>query len=296
MNDVLPSQSPKKSEEEEAIHSFSSGASSPIEAAPLSFVVCHCRSEGPHTPFIMDGHTSHHKRECKEDKRAPLVPTFTPLPTDHHHHHDALPTVFLKQKRIVQLPLYRSIPNLSPSSLFDTNKSNSSDGSSAAKYNNGWDDENFDYIVTPGDVLDGRYRIKECIGKGSFGQVVRAVDMESSSSSSSDHHHQAAAEVAIKIIKSNPPFLKQAESEIELLTLLREKDPDDQHNIGTYDQLERATFCFIKYETSALTVFPPISLSRVSAALLSSPYCTTTDPPSATVDSFHASQPPVPSV
>jgi dual specificity tyrosine-phosphorylation-regulated kinase 1 len=88
--------------------------------------------------------------------------------------------------------------------------------------NNGWDDENFDYIITPGELFYGRYRIKERIGKGSFGQVVRAEDIESK------------REVAIKIIKSKKPFLKQAETEIELLTHLWEKDPEDQHNIGTF--------------------------------------------------------------
>lgn len=89
--------------------------------------------------------------------------------------------------------------------------------------NNGWDDDNFDYIVTQGEMFYDRYRIKERIGKGSFGQVVRAEDIES---------HR---EVAIKIIKSKKPFLMQAKTEIELLTHLWEKDPEDQHNIGTCD-------------------------------------------------------------
>ena len=86
--------------------------------------------------------------------------------------------------------------------------------------NNGWDDENYDYIVTSGEMFYGRYVIKERIGKGSFGQVVRAVDTETQ------------RDVAIKIIKSKKPFLMQAKTEIELLTHLCEKDPDDQNNIG----------------------------------------------------------------
>lgn len=93
--------------------------------------------------------------------------------------------------------------------------------------NNGWDDENYDYIITPGELFYGRYRIKERIGKGSFGQVVRAEDIESK------------REVAIKIIKSKKPFLMQAKTEIELLTHLWEKDQDDQHNIGKL----RFSFC-----------------------------------------------------
>jgi hypothetical protein len=92
----------------------------------------------------------------------------------------------------------------------------------AGTNNNGWDDENYDYIVTQGELFYGRYKIKERIGKGSFGQVVRAEDIETK------------REVAIKIIKSKKPFLLQAKTEIELLTHLFEKDPEDQHNVGTY--------------------------------------------------------------
>ena len=89
-------------------------------------------------------------------------------------------------------------------------------------HNNGWDDENYDYIVTSGELFYGRYRIKERIGKGSFGQVVRAEDTEN------------GKDVAIKIIKSKKPFLIQAKTEIELLTHLNEKDIEDQHNIGKF--------------------------------------------------------------
>mmetsp|Transcript_21478 Transcript_21478/g.52919 ORF Transcript_21478/g.52919 Transcript_21478/m.52919 type:complete len:657 (+) Transcript_21478:310-2280(+) len=85
--------------------------------------------------------------------------------------------------------------------------------------NNGWDDENYDYIINPGELFYNRYRIQERIGKGSFGQVVRAEDVETKQ------------DVAIKIIKSKKPFQMQAKTEIELLTHLNQKDPGDEHNI-----------------------------------------------------------------
>ena len=123
-------------------------------------------------------------------------------------------------------------------------KSGSSGGGSASQqqaaggapgtgtHNNGWDDENYDYIVTSGELFYGRYRIKERIGKGSFGQVVRAEDTEN------------GKDVAIKIIKSKKPFLIQAKTEIELLMHLNEKDGEDQHNIGMLLNLFRA-FAFL---------------------------------------------------
>jgi len=85
--------------------------------------------------------------------------------------------------------------------------------------NNGWDDENNDYIITPGELFYNRYRIQERIGKGSFGQVVRAEDTETK------------CDVAIKIIKSKKPFQMQAKTEIELLTHLNQNDQDDENNI-----------------------------------------------------------------
>lgn len=89
----------------------------------------------------------------------------------------------------------------------------------AAVHNHGWDDENYDYILRRGEVLEDRYRVEERIGKGSFGQVVRAFDMVSNT------------DVAIKIIKSRRPFLLQARTEIELLTHLKDQDSKDQYNI-----------------------------------------------------------------
>jgi len=41
----------------------------------------------------------------------------------------------------------------------------------AAPMNNGYDDENSDYIVKLGECWDQRYNVDSIIGKGSFGQV-----------------------------------------------------------------------------------------------------------------------------
>ena len=38
-------------------------------------------------------------------------------------------------------------------------------------YNDGFDDENHDYIVKSGEKWQDRYEIDSLIGKGSFGQV-----------------------------------------------------------------------------------------------------------------------------
>lgn len=38
-------------------------------------------------------------------------------------------------------------------------------------YNDGYDDDNHDYIIKAGEKFEGRYEIDSLIGKGSFGQV-----------------------------------------------------------------------------------------------------------------------------
>ena len=75
-------------------------------------------------------------------------------------------------------------------------------------YNDGYDDEYNNYIIRPGERFADRYEIESLIGKGSFGQVVKAYD------------HTKQCHVAIKIIKNRKLFNKQAATEIKLLKLM----------------------------------------------------------------------------
>lgn len=81
-------------------------------------------------------------------------------------------------------------------------------------YNDGYDDEYFDYIVKSGERFLDRYEIDSLIGKGSFGQVVKAFDL------------QEQEYVAIKIIKNKRPFLQQAQIEVRLLELMNQHEND----------------------------------------------------------------------
>jgi len=89
-------------------------------------------------------------------------------------------------------------------------------------YNDGFDDERHDLIINPPENWMGRYDIEVILGKGSFGQVVRATD------------HYTGERVAIKIIKNRTAFYKQAQVEIRLLELMNrvmEKNTDKNYHI-----------------------------------------------------------------
>ncbi|XP_065845787.1 dual specificity tyrosine-phosphorylation-regulated kinase 1A-like [Oscarella lobularis] len=85
--------------------------------------------------------------------------------------------------------------------------------------NDGYDDEHYDYIVRNGEKWMDRYEIVSLIGKGSFGQVVKAFD------------DQDKDYVAIKIIKNKKPFLNQAKIEVKLLELINKYDTEGKYYV-----------------------------------------------------------------
>ncbi len=90
-------------------------------------------------------------------------------------------------------------------------------------FNEGYDDEYYDYIIKSGEKFQDRYEIDSLIGKGSFGQVVKAFDTV-------DQEY-----VAIKIIKNKRPFLQQAQIEVRLLELMNQYENEYLNYIGIVD-------------------------------------------------------------
>ena len=87
-----------------------------------------------------------------------------------------------------------------------------------------WDDPEGYYNVVLGELIDGRYHVRQNLGKGMFSSVVRAMDSKTGNL------------VAIKIIRNNDTMRKAGGKEIEILQQLRAADPDDKKHIIRFER------------------------------------------------------------
>eukprot|EP00730_Choanoeca_flexa_P013355 TRINITY_DN5229_c0_g1_i1.p1 TRINITY_DN5229_c0_g1~~TRINITY_DN5229_c0_g1_i1.p1 ORF type:complete len:488 (+),score=99.17 TRINITY_DN5229_c0_g1_i1:164-1627(+) len=85
--------------------------------------------------------------------------------------------------------------------------------------NDGYDDDKGRYKCIKHDHLCYRYEILKGLGKGSFGDVVKAYD------------HKTKEPRAVKIIRNERRFHKQAQVEVKVLELLKKNDRRNNHNL-----------------------------------------------------------------
>ncbi|KNC25276.1 Dual specificity tyrosine-phosphorylation-regulated kinase 2 [Lucilia cuprina] len=129
---------------------------------------------------------------------------------------------------------------------------------SASTTNSGYDDENGNYKIIEHDHIAFRYEILEIIGKGSFGQVIRALD------------HKTNTHVAIKIIRNKKRFLNQAVVELNILDELREKDADGSHNvIHMLDYMYFRKHLCITFELMSLNLYELIKKNNYNGFSMS---------------------------
>lgn len=89
----------------------------------------------------------------------------------------------------------------------------------SSKINFGFDNDKGRYQVVRNDHIAYRYEVLKCLGKGSFGDVMKVYD------------HQKKEYVALKIIRNEPRFHQQALLEIKLLDQLAKKDIKNRFNV-----------------------------------------------------------------
>lgn len=120
-----------------------------------------------------------------------------------------------------------------------------------APNNCGYDDEQGSYQHVPHDHIAYRYEMLKVIGKGSFGQVVRAYD------------HKEQVHVALKMVRNEKRFHRQAQEEIRILDHLRKKDKENGMNL--IHMFEHFTFrghCCITFELLSVNLYELIKKNK----------------------------------
>jgi len=88
-----------------------------------------------------------------------------------------------------------------------------------APQNGGFDDQSGRYLYRYLDHVAYRYKLMEPLGKGAFGDCLRAYD------------YKLRRWVALKIIKNEPRYHRQGKVEVNVLELLRRNDQTGEHSL-----------------------------------------------------------------
>ena len=76
-----------------------------------------------------------------------------------------------------------------------------------------------DFLVVPGELVAGRYRVRDILGAAAFSVAVRAEDA------------RTREEVCLKIVKNDKDFFDQSLDEVKLLKMMNDADARDEKNI-----------------------------------------------------------------
>lgn len=126
-----------------------------------------------------------------------------------------------------------------------------SSGNQAVSSNFGYDDHQGSYAHIPHDHIQYRYEVLKIIGKGSFGQVVKAYD------------HKSHLHVALKIVRNEKRFHRQAQEEIRILEHLRKQDKDNTMNIiHMFDHFTFRSHTCITFELLSINLYELIKKNK----------------------------------
>lgn len=117
--------------------------------------------------------------------------------------------------------------------------------------NCGFDNEQGSYTHIPHDHVGYRYEVLKVIGKGSFGQVVKAYD------------HKFHEHVALKMVRNEKRFHRQAQEEIRILDHLRKQDKDNTMNIiHMYNSFTFRSHMCITFELLSINLYELIKKNK----------------------------------
>lgn len=114
-----------------------------------------------------------------------------------------------------------------------------------------FDNDQGGYIFVPHDHVGYRYELLKVIGKGSFGQVIKAYD------------HKFCEHVALKIVRNEKRFYRQAQEEIKILEHLRKKDVQNSMNIiHIFDSFTFRKHMCITFELLSINLYELIKKNK----------------------------------
>ncbi|CAF4043700.1 unnamed protein product, partial [Rotaria sp. Silwood2] len=114
-----------------------------------------------------------------------------------------------------------------------------------------YDDENGSYVAIQHDHIAYRYEVLKILGKGSFGLVVKCYD------------HKNGQQVALKIIRNEKRFHRQAQEEIRILEHLRKQDRDNTFNIiHLFEWFQFRNHICITFELLSMNLYELIKKNR----------------------------------
>ncbi|XP_015784407.1 dual specificity tyrosine-phosphorylation-regulated kinase 2 isoform X2 [Tetranychus urticae] len=120
-----------------------------------------------------------------------------------------------------------------------------------APNNCGFDDEHGSYLHVLHDHIGYRYEMLKIIGKGSFGQVIKAYD------------HKTQQHVALKMVRNEKRFHRQAQEEIRILDHLRKQDKDNTMNIiHMYENFTFRNHMCITFELLSVNLYELIKKNK----------------------------------
>lgn len=124
-------------------------------------------------------------------------------------------------------------------------------GIPGAPNNYGYDNEQGSYIHVPHDHVAYRYEVLKVIGKGSFGQVVKAYD------------HKTHEHVALKMVRNEKRFHRQAQEEVRILEDLRKQDTNNTMNIiHMFDHFTFRNHMCITFELLSINLYELIKKNK----------------------------------
>lgn len=114
-----------------------------------------------------------------------------------------------------------------------------------------FDSDQGTYIHVPHDHIAYRYEVIKVIGKGSFGQVIKAYD------------HKNLEHIALKMVRNEKRFHRQATEEVRILEVLRKKDKDNTMNvIHMYDHFTFRKHMCITFELLSINLYELIKKNK----------------------------------